>query len=87
MIKTKTSLVALASLLVLDLAMPIAAQDSFARTDRLAAQVAAAPVMVRQQQQQQQQQRGGQAARDQDAQQQKKRRERDSSREPVEKDW
>jgi hypothetical protein len=59
MIKTKTSLVALASLLVLDLAMPIAAQDSFARTDRLAAQVAAAPVMVRQQQQQQQQQRGG----------------------------
>jgi Ca-activated chloride channel homolog len=40
-----------------------------------------------QQQQQQQQQRGGQAARDQDAQQQKKRRERESSREPIEKDW
>ncbi|HSK05257.1 MAG TPA: hypothetical protein VK932_28610, partial [Kofleriaceae bacterium] len=40
-----------------------------------------------QQDQQQQQQRGGQAARDQDAQQQKKRRERESSRDPVEKDW
>ena len=40
-----------------------------------------------QQQQQQQQQRGGQAARDQDAQQQKKRQERQSSKDPVEKDW
>jgi hypothetical protein len=48
MIMMKTSLVALAALLVLGLAAP-AAQDSSAHTGRLAGQIASAPVMTHQQ--------------------------------------